>query len=137
MVSNIKKGLSNINIRTNEEGHLKAVTACKVLDLEFKSYYNKDSMTNIISLVDMADNYRITIVTKFDKVMYVHMNNKVVRFSQIHNQFCSLDPKYNNVYTSEQFKEKFKENKENYDKNNAKVQMINTIKENLKYLLNS
>ena len=94
-------------------------------------------MTNIISLVDIADNYRITIVTKFYKVMYVHMNNKVVRFSQIHNQFCSLDPKYNNVYTSEQFKEKFKENKENYDKNNAKVQMINTIKENLKYLLNS
>ena len=38
MVSNIKKGLSNINIRTNKEGHLKAVTACKVLDLEFKSY---------------------------------------------------------------------------------------------------
>ena len=89
------------------------MTACEVPNLKCKSYFNKDSMTNVISLVDLSEEYQITMDTKIDTTMCVHMKDKVIMFGQMHNRLHSLDPKKNNSHASEQFKEKFNKKKRN------------------------
>ena len=80
VVSNIKESKSNVNISTNGKGNLKAMITYEVINLKCKSCFNKESMTNIISLVDIAEECQITMDTKVEKAMLVYMKNKIVRF---------------------------------------------------------
>ena len=50
-------------------------------------------MLNVISIADMADDHVISMNTKYDKAMYVHLPDKIVRFRQINNRLYGLDPK--------------------------------------------
>lgn len=108
--SNIKESASTVSISTNRKENLKAMTACEVPNLKFKSYFNTDSMTKIISLVDMEKNYLITMDTGIDKAMHVHMKDKVVRFWKMHYQLCSLNPELDNAYAPEKCRDNFNEN---------------------------
>ena len=77
------------------------MTACKVPDLECKSHHNKDLMTSIISLADMADDYRINMDNKCDKAMHAHMDSKVARLGQTHDRLHGLDLQHDNVCAPE------------------------------------
>lgn len=80
IVKSIEESSSNTSMKANRDSNLKARTTCKVLNLECKSYYNKDSIANIISLADMVGNYRVTADTKYNKAIYVHIGSTIVRF---------------------------------------------------------
>ena len=61
-----------------------------------EAWHNKESMTNVISLADMADDHIVTMDTSKDKSMLVHLPDKIVRFVQMENRPHGLslnDPK--------------------------------------------
>ena len=80
-------------------------------------WFNKKSIANIISLSDMMKRFRVTMDSLRDKALLVHLPDKVVRFKEMKNGLYALNPN----------------DKSSYIPNN-KLQLVNTIKENLSYL---
>ena len=66
------------------------MSLCKVPNMSCKALYNKESMTNIISLADIANDHRVTIDTSKDKAMFVHLPDKIIRFRQMENWLYGL-----------------------------------------------
>ena len=62
-------------------------------------------MTNIIAMKDMTDRYRVTVDSAADKALSVHLQDKIVIFKQLNNNWYSMDPSNPNSYIS---KEKYK-----------------------------
>ena len=48
-----------------------------------KHWFNKEAITNIISLADLSDKHRITMDTEKEKSMIVHLGEKQVKFYQM------------------------------------------------------
>ena len=76
MVNNVKEGKSNDNMSKTRKVNLKAIATCEVPILKVKSCFNKESITNIISLAKMDEEHQITMDTRIDKAMCVHMKTK-------------------------------------------------------------
>ena len=135
MVNNIKESKSNVNTSTNVKGNLKAMPTCEVPNLKYKSCFNKELMTNVISLPGMAEEFQITMDTKKGKTAQARMKGKEIIFGQVRNRLCGLDPKKNNTCDPKQFKEKINKKEEEFDK--MKVQMMSAVEENLEHSSNS
>ena len=84
--------------------------------------------------------------TDADKAVFVHLPDKIVRFGQMRNRLCGLDPKnkdknftpeeYNNLFQNKNFGLTTNTQTELFQESNTnnKTQFIQTVKENLKYL---
>ena len=82
---------NDIRIDTNGKGSLGATASCKVPSLNCKGWFNEDSISNIISLADIADEHRVTMDTNIDKAFFVHLPDRVVRFGQLPNRLCGMN----------------------------------------------
>ena len=90
-VCNVKNNKKGDSMSTNGKGRLNLNTTYKAHGMSCEAFCNKDSMSNTISLADMADDYRVTMDTNADKAMFVHLPHKIVRFGQMKNRLCGLD----------------------------------------------
>eukprot|EP00957_Ditylum_brightwellii_P198658 15140901-Ditylum_brightwellii.AAC.1 len=90
---------------------------CDVPDLGTR-WCNPNALTNIISLADLRNKYRITYDLEEDKALSVHLPDRVVRFPELENGLYALDPHKDNVV----------------HKANKNVQILNTVEENPQFL---
>ncbi len=114
-VTNIKKSDATLQILTNG-GPMNSQQKCEVPHLG-ECWFNKDSITNIIALCDMTSKFRVTMDSNEETALLVHFPNKVVKFKQMSNGLYAMNPT----------------KLESYGKL-PKYQMIQTIKENMKFL---
>ena len=59
-----------MKVDENGKGCLEATSLCKVPNMLCKAWYNEESIANIISLADIADDYRVTMDTSKDKAIF-------------------------------------------------------------------
>ena len=64
---------------------------CYVPDIG-EHWFSEKSITNILSLSDIADKYRVTLDTDEEKAFRVHFPRKIVRFKQLSNNSHGLMP---------------------------------------------
>ena len=81
-------------------------------------WFNEDSITNIISMQDMTANFRVTMDSKQEKALLVHMPDKVVKFKQFSSGLCAVDPN----------------DKKSHELPKKSSQFLSAVKENLKFL---
>ena len=120
-----------MEVGTNGDGYLESKQKCNV-PLLGEHWFNKNSMTNIIALSDMAAKYKVTMDTSKDKAFFVHLPDKIVVFKQMENNLYGMDPMDPNSFIS----------KEKYDKkcvHFAGVGRVATndeseVEDNLKYM---
>ena len=110
-----------MNIDTNGGGKLISKQKCSI-PLLGEHWFNEESLTNIISLADMASRFRVTMDTEKDKAFLVHLPDKIVRFKQLNNNLYGMDPTNPESFIS----------KEKNTKN--KIQLLEVVDDNLKYL---
>ena len=55
-------------------------------------WYNKNSITNIISMKDRKDKFCVTMDLKEELALLVHMKNKIVKLNQFFNGLYDMDP---------------------------------------------
>ena len=82
---------NSIYVDSIRDGRLAWTKKCKVPYLE-EYLYDSNSMTNIISLSDITDKYKVTMDTEKEKVMVVHFPNKIVKFIQLSNRLWRFNP---------------------------------------------
>ena len=80
-VNNIRTAPKPPQIQTNG-GIMKVNHICDSPYLGTQ-WFSKDAITNIISLADITQNYRVTMDTAKEKSMMVHLDHKKVKFSQM------------------------------------------------------
>ena len=110
-----------MNIDTNGGGKLKSKQKCSI-PLLGEHWFNEESLTNIISLADMASRFRVTMDTEKDKAFLVHLLDKIVRFKELNINLHGMDPT-----DPESFISKNKDTKN-------KIQLLEVVDDNLKYL---
>ena len=73
-------------------GHLDYTQAgpVKLLPL-IQAHYNENSIANIVSLADVAANYRVTMDSNVDKAIFVHAPSGTLRFQQCGNGLYYFD----------------------------------------------
>jgi hypothetical protein len=81
-------------------------------------WYNENSITNIISMKGLTDKFRVTMDSKEELALLVHMPDKIVKFKQFSNGLYVMDP---NDKTSFEMKKK-------------PYQFLATVKDNMKFL---
>ena len=89
-VSNIRKSKEPLSISTNRglmNSHMK-------WDIPYidNVWYKEDSITTIISLKDMTNKYRVTMDSKEELALLVHMPDKILKFKQSANGLYAMDP---------------------------------------------
>ena len=91
-VSNIRNSTQPLVLKTSGG----TITTTQICDIPFLGthWYNKDAMTNIISLADIAKLYRVTMDTYKDKAIYVHLPDKIVKFPQLKGGLYARKPEY-------------------------------------------
>ena len=94
-----------MEVGTNGNVHLESKQKCNIPMLG-EHWFNKDSMTNIITLSDMTAKFKVTMDSSKDKVFFVHLPDKIVVFKQMDNNLYGMDPMDPNSFIS----------KEKYDK---------------------
>ena len=77
-------------------------------------WFNKDSITNIISMQDMTAKFRVTMDSKQELALLVHMPDKIVKFKQFSNGLYAMDPN----------------DKKSYQLTKKPYQFVSTVKEN-------
>ena len=77
LTNEIKSSNYNMKVDTNGEEHLEATSLHEVPNMLCKAWYNKESIVNIISLANIADDYRVTMGTNKDKAMLAYLPNKI------------------------------------------------------------
>jgi hypothetical protein len=88
----------------NRDGTLKPNKECTILLFEEKYQFNKDLISNIFSLVDIVDNYHITIDTAVDCTFDIHFLDKVLKLIQFTNHLYNLDSAYKmNILSLEEY----------------------------------
>ena len=80
LVDEVFESKDSIIVGTNGDGILKSNKKCTVLLFREKYWFNKDSISNIFLLADIADNYCITIDTAVDYIFYIHFPDKILKF---------------------------------------------------------
>ena len=119
-VSNIQNAETPLEIQTNG-GILTITQTCEIPHLG-KHWFNKDAITNIISLADLSEKHRITMDTAKERSMTVHLNGKKVKFMQMPGGLYARNPNS---------KEQNNENKINKSDQNYL-----TVNENEEYMSN-
>ena len=119
-VENIQEAMKPLEIHTNG-GTLTVTQTCEIPHLG-KHWFNKDAITNIISLADISKNHRVTMDTAKEKSMIVHLDDKQVKFYQIPGGLYARKPKINED--------------ENRNTPNTCGQNYLTVTENKKYVSN-
>ena len=76
MVKNVKSSYNKVNVNISREGYLSITCACEILELSCKSFCSKDSITNVMSLADVAKDYQVKMDAKCDKATHVHTAKK-------------------------------------------------------------
>ena len=77
LINEIKSSNYNIKVHANGEERLEAASLCKVPNILYKAQYNEESIANIISLANIANDHRVTMDTSKDKAMLVYLPNKI------------------------------------------------------------
>eukprot|EP00957_Ditylum_brightwellii_P022244 1679067-Ditylum_brightwellii.AAC.1 len=67
-------------------------TKCKIPHLG-THWFNAEAITNIISLSDMTDRYKVTFDSAEDKALLVHLPHKIIHFYQMKNGLYGMNPK--------------------------------------------
>ena len=80
-VTNIQEAKQPLEIQTNG-GFMKVSKTCKI-PLLGTHWFNEEAITNIISLADISEKYRVTMDTAEEKCMTVHLKDKEVKFPQL------------------------------------------------------
>ena len=94
-VSNVRQSKETLSILTNG-GQITSHMKCDVPYIN-DVWYNEDSITNIISLKDMTNKFRVTMDSKEELTFLVHMPDKIVKFKQFANGLYAMDPNDENV----------------------------------------
>ena len=118
-VKNIRPSEHTLVLNTNG-GVMESNMICDVPHLG-THWFNKNSLTNIIALKDMADKFRVTYDSENERAMQVHMPDKIIRFKEFSNGLYARNP-----YEEDKKIDKFK--------TPPKIQMLNTLEENLNFL---
>ena len=59
----------NVNVDINGKGRINYQTICKISGLDCEAYFNVNLISNIISLANMIDNYKVTMDTFVNKAL--------------------------------------------------------------------
>ena len=111
----------------NGDGNLNSNKKFTMPLFKKKYQFNEDSISNIFPLIDIAENYCITIDTIVYRTFYIHFLDKVLKFRQFANCSHGLDPACKiNVLSLEEYNKLF--STEN------KTQLTNVVEDNLCYL---
>ena len=113
----------SMGVGTNGDGELISSQKCIIPHLG-EHWFNQDSMMNIIAMKDMTDRYRVTMDSAVEKAMFVHMPDKIVIFKQLKNNLYGMNPEDPKSFLS----------KDEYE--GKKLQFVNTVKDNTKYMSN-
>jgi hypothetical protein len=115
-VTNIRESNYPLSISTNG-GELISYKKCDIPHID-NVWYNENLITNIISMKDMTDIFRVTMDSKEELALLVHMPDKIVKFKQFSNGLYDMDP---NDKTSFEMKRK-------------PCQFLTTVKDKMKFL---
>jgi hypothetical protein len=115
-VMNIRGLNYPLSISTNG-GELKSYKKCDIPHID-NVRYNKNSITNIISMKDMTDKFRVMMDSKEELALLVHMPDKIVKFKQFSNGLYAMDPN----------------NKTSFEMKKKPYQFLTTVKDNMKFL---
>jgi hypothetical protein len=115
-VTNIRDLNNPLSISTNG-GELKWYKKCDILHID-NVWFNENSITNIISMKDMTDKFRITMDSKEESALLGHMPDKIVKFKQFSNGLYAMDPNDEN----------------SLELNKKPDQFLTTMEDNLKFL---
>ena len=89
-VTNIQKSSQPLELRSNGV-ILVTGQICNIPDLG-THWFNPQAVTNIISLVDISKNYRVTLDTTKEKAMIVHLKDKLVNFTELPGRLYGREP---------------------------------------------
>ena len=124
-VSNICGTADAMHIETNW-GVTTTKQKCYVPDIG-EHWFSEKSITNILSLSDIADKYRVTLDTDEEKAFKVHFPKKIVKFKQLSNRLYGLLPSGTSSYIEHPIVEP-----------NKGINFVtNTANDNLKYFSES
>ena len=117
---NTRDTSDSLHIETNG-GSTIVKQKCYIHDIG-KHLFSAKSMTNILSLSDIADKHKVTLDTSEEKSFRVHYPRKIVKFKQFSDRLHGLIPSDNSFH-------------EECPINSEKgLQFVsNTVKENLEY----
>ena len=90
-VSNIRPSKEPLLMGTNGGGQLVSKYKCDVPYIG-EAWFDSSSITNIISLADMAKAHRVTMDTDKEKTLNVHTKNQVLKFKQFPNGLYGMNP---------------------------------------------
>ena len=86
-------------------------------------WFNDDPITNIIVLSNKTNKCRVTMDSNIDKILFVHLTDKIVKFRQLYNNLYGMNPADSESYIS---KDKFE--------SNNKIHLMNVVGDNVKYM---
>ena len=113
-VKNIRNSKQVLTLNTNG-GKMVSNQVCEVPHLG-THWFNKDSITNIISLDHMTDKFRVTLDSNEEKALLVHFPDKIIKFHQMENGLYGMNPMID------------------YNNSIQKFQLIQTVGNNWEYL---
>ena len=90
-------------------------------------WFNRNAITNIISLADTSEMFRVTMNTKIEKALIVHMDDKKVKFSQMPGGLYARKPEENSYSEENSNKKKDDENIKLKDTQQSYLQLKTTI----------
>ena len=76
---------------------MKSHQKCDIPDIN-DVWYNKHPITNIRGMKDMLDNFRVTMYSKDELELLVHMINNIVRLKQFSIWLYAMDPNDENIF---------------------------------------
>ena len=94
-----------MGLNTNYKEYLESKQKCNILHLG-KQWFNENSVTNIIAIKDMTDSFQVTMDLDVETTLFVHLPNKIIRFRQLENNLCSMNPSDPNSYITKQERNK-------------------------------
>ena len=89
-VLNIRDTKETLQVLTNG-GLMKSQQKCDIPHLG-ECWFNRDSITNIIVMCDMRNKFRITMDTRKEAALLVHMGDKAVKFKEWPNGLYAMNP---------------------------------------------
>ena len=80
-------------------------------------WYNKNAITNIISLAHMTEKFRVTFDSAIEKSLNVHLPNKIIKFYQMQSGLYGMNPMDDSTFIK-----------------TVQAQFLNTVQENMAFL---
>ena len=97
-VTNVCGTNDTMHIETNG-GMTTTKQKCFIPDIG-EHWFSENSITNILSLSDIADKHRVTLDTDEEKAFKVHFPRKIVKFKQLSNRLYGLLPSDSTSYSA-------------------------------------